>query len=100
MATLYRSLERTVARMPGVRDAVHEHAQEVGTTASALLAAHRHTGTASVTVTRGRVDSFVNLDDPNVLTLEYGRAGGVSDSGRRYGPMEGLYILHRAAGWR
>ncbi|OLT27746.1 hypothetical protein BJF83_17315 [Nocardiopsis sp. CNR-923] len=100
MATLYRSLERTVARLPGMGDAVHEHAEQIGDTARGLLAAHRSTGTARVTVTRGRVDSFVNLEDPNALSLEFGRAAGVSDSGRAYGAMEGLYILHRAAGWR
>jgi hypothetical protein len=96
---LYKNLEEIVASMPGVRDEVH-HVAEVGAAeAEARLAAHHHTGNAKVTLTHGDKDSFVNLEDPAALSIEF---GGYNVWARRRLP--GMYIITgaldiRKAGW-
>lgn len=101
VAIVYQSAHRVVARLPGVRDAVHERAEILAGRARGLLAAHKHTGAAKITTTKGRrTDSFVNLEDPQAIAIEYGRPAGVSERGRPYPAMEGLYILHRTVGLR
>lgn len=69
-----------VAHLHGVTGAVHDTAQEGADRAEAVLAAHRYQGHSRITVTRGDVDSFVNLDDTRgehaAAAIEYGRSGG------------------------
>lgn len=95
MVRLVANLEKIVARE--VADGVHERAEILAERAERLLAAHRHSGRASIEVTRGRTDSWVSLVDPDggALSIEYGR-GPTSERG----PMQGLYILHRMIGMR
>lgn len=100
MATVYKHADSIVAHLDGVVDAVHEAATSMARRGQRILAAHTNTGAAKVTVTRGRTDSFVNLEDPGgaAHVIEYGRPAGVSASGRRYGAREPLHILARAVG--
>jgi len=98
MATVNPKANATVARLKGVKMAVRDRAQILAARARTLLAQHRETGTATIRVTRGKVDSFVSLVDPAAISIEYGRAAGVSASGRRYAAQEGLYIMHRTIG--
>lgn len=100
MATVNKTANRAVARLPGVKGAVKDRAEILATRARGLLSAHRETGRAKIVVTRGRVDSFVSMEDPNALSIEWGRAAGTTSDGRRYGAMQGLYIMHRTIGLR
>ena len=66
--------------------------------ASRRLAMHRHAGQASVTMTDGGVDRFVNLEDPAALSIEFGHwvKGKFETDTPKFVP--GLYILGTAAG--
>ena len=92
--TLYQNLERTVAHLPTVVGAVRATAKRGQAGASAVLAAHRHTGDAEITVTHGDVDAFVNLDDSRgqqaAAAIEFGRSGGAR------GPSQGIGALSKA----
>lgn len=90
------AMRSLIAHMPGVTDAVHDAAQENAAGAKARLAAHRDTGAAEVTVTRGAVDSFVNLDDPAALSIQFGHfvKGKFETEDPKYVP--GLYILRES----
>jgi hypothetical protein len=78
------------------RRATSPAAVAVGARASALLAAHRETGSAQIVVEHGAVDSYVVLDDPASLSIEFGRGEYTRGDGRRVGAMEGLHVLSRA----
>lgn len=100
MATVNKSCNRVVARLPGVKGAVKDRAEILAARARGLLGAHRETGRARITVTQGKLDAFVSLEDPAAAAIEYGREAGVSSSGRSYSAQQGLYILHRTIGAR
>jgi hypothetical protein len=78
--TIYPNCNDIVAHLPGVRAAVYDTAQDGAAKARAILSAHRYQGHSQITVTRGAVDSFVNLDDTRgqhaAAAIEYGRSGG------------------------
>lgn len=75
-----------VAHLPGVKAEIKATAQAGQQRAKAILAAHRDTGHAKITLTRGtKLDWFVNLDDtastkaeggPAAHAIEFGRSGG------------------------
>lgn len=84
-----------VAHLPGVRGAVYRQANEGAAVARGVLAAHRQEGHASITVTRGELDAFVNLEDkpsrsnnfkPAAAAIEYGAHGrrGVRALGKAF----------------
>lgn len=111
MARLYYSrkgLNTVIAHMDGVRDAVHDEAKERGRKTKARLAEarastrwHKIYGPdhlTDVSVTRGAVDSFVNLDAPNPMAIEYGHAPSGVFEGTDTKSPEGLYILTRGVG--
>jgi hypothetical protein len=93
-----KSVNRTVSHLPGVIGAVKAEAQDIGRKAEANLAGHVYEGRASISVTYGDVDAFVNLNDPdNALAIETGHNlvfFGVPTDKR----IRGLHILGRAAG--
>lgn len=93
---LARDLERRLAHLPGVTDAVYASAQTIAARARARLAVHRRTGAHRVDVVRESVDTLVELVGPAPLTLEYGRGAGVDEDGRQMGAMEPLAILRGA----
>jgi len=94
MATVNPRCNDIVAHLRGVIGAVHDTAKEGAARAEAVLAAHHHEGHARITVTRGSVDSFVNLDDTRgdraAAAIEYGRSGG------RSGASQGINALGAA----
>lgn len=86
-------MNRKISHLPGVKGAVRATAQKIGAKAEAKLAAHRYEGHASISITHGGVDSFVNLDDEAALSIEFGHIHNWT--GER---IEGLYIVTGAAG--
>jgi hypothetical protein len=99
MATVYLSCNSTVAHLPECRDACSDKAKQVGGVAEGRLAAHHDTGNASVSVTQGDVDSFVNLDDPAAASIEFGHwVGGKFEDPDNPKFVPGLYIITGAAG--
>jgi uncharacterized protein DUF5403 len=64
MAEVYANCNDIVAHLPAVRAAVKRAADRAAALASGVLAEHRNTGDAEITVTKGtKTDYFVNLDD-------------------------------------
>jgi hypothetical protein len=94
------AMNHVISHLGGVKDAVKDEAQEIGHRADARLAAHRYSGAADVNVTSGGVDSFVNLEDPAALSIEFGHwvKGKYETETPKYVP--GLYIITGAAGLR
>ncbi|MEW1694486.1 DUF5403 family protein [Streptomyces sp. NPDC091278] len=102
-------LEKVLATMPGVQDALDEVRFEIAARAEELLLQHRREGHASIDVEDGRVDKYVILDDERgakaALSIEYGRAESIVVRRARDGSTyldvlpasEGLFILARAA---
>lgn len=92
------AMNHVVSHLPGVKAAVYFEARDIGARAEARLAMHKTTGNASISVTRGDVDSFVNLEDPAALSIEFGHwvGGKYRRSTPKYVP--GLYIITGAAG--
>lgn len=90
MAIVYPDCNDTVAHLDGVVGAVYAKAQEGAAKAQSILALHHHTGNAHIDVTRGDVDSFVNLNDPggNAMAIEFGRAGT-----RGRGTSQGVHAI-------
>lgn len=95
-----KTMNELISKMPGVRDAVREHAGEVYFAAVANLAGHRDTGNATIEIdTPSTYDHWgVNiwLVDPAALSIEFGHFVRMSNGFPRF--VAGLYILHRAAG--
>lgn len=77
--TIYPKCDDIVAHLTGVRSAVTVTAEEGASRARAVLSAHRFAGHSQITVTRGSLDSFVNLDDTRgdhaAAAIEFGRTG-------------------------
>lgn len=95
-----RSMNRRISHLPGVKAAVYAQAQEIAAQAEANLAVHRDTTNRTdheVTVSRGRVDSFVNLEGPAPGAVEFGHwyTGNLGGKARF---VPGLYIITKAAG--
>jgi hypothetical protein len=82
------------AHMPGVKAALKEKAAEGAQKAAAVLAAHRYEGHSRITVTKGDLDYYVNLDDTRgdhaAAAIEFGRSGG------RGGATQGINALGSA----
>jgi hypothetical protein len=96
MAEIYygqKVMNQIISHLDGVPDAVHDVAQDRAGQSKALLAGHRDTGAAEITVTRGETDSFVNLDDPAALSIEFGH--WVKGKYERDTPqfVPGIYVL-------
>lgn len=99
MAEIYKGLESLAAY--AAKEEVLATARDLASQAESNLAGHRRTGGASISVSQGRLDAFVNLDDPAALSIELGhytwagdQAQATDTSGsRRYVP--GLHVLGR-----
>ncbi|MCO1575363.1 DUF5403 family protein [Crossiella sp. SN42] len=81
-----------IAHLRGVTGAVNTEAKTIAERARALLAEHRHDGDATITVTRRRTDTTVDLVDEAASAIELGH---VDRDGKH---VPGLNILGRAAG--
>lgn len=86
-----KAMNRVVSHTTGVRAEVAAEASRKAGQAKVKLLRHFKTGAHEVTVTHGKTDSFINLDGPAPLSVEFGH-----EDGDRY--VEGLYIITGAAG--
>lgn len=96
-----RRVNKIVAHTPGVRAEVYSAAQDIAAEAETNLLAHRDTTNNTdheITISRGTVDSFVNLEGPAPAAVEFGHFHGTGSSENTARFVPGLYILHRAAG--
>ena len=110
-----KAMNLVVSHLDEVRHEVHREAVGVADAADAGLAEARATtkwykiiGPSHLTrveATKHDVDSTADLIAPNAMAIEFGHApSGVFGPGGRYEHVqtkapEGLYILHRAAGF-
>lgn len=103
MARIYKSvggrkLTKIIALHKDVQDGLDREAFRMGNKAEALLSGHRHDGHARIEVDEGDVDRYVVLSDERgqlaAMSIEYGRRPDEDGNGG----MEGLRILHKAAG--
>ena len=94
-----RKLTKHIAILPEVQAAVDDHAVEIAADAEAILAAHYHEGDANITVDKGKVDSYVILEDPDggAMAIEFGRGHRRLEDGSLGGGMEAIAPLRRAA---
>jgi hypothetical protein len=90
---IYDRCNEIVAHLPGVIDAVHDEAKERAGIAEGILRAHFHEGESKIEVTRGSVDSWVSLVDPNAVSIEFGRSGA-----RGRGTSQGVFAVMGAFG--
>ena len=76
MAFVEPDCNDTVAHLPGVRRALKKEANRIEAMASGVLSQHRQEGHARITVTKGKLDYYVNLDDTRgdkaAAAIEYG----------------------------
>lgn len=95
MAEVMRNprLNRTIARMKGVRAAVYEQAEAIHTLAAARLAPHRQQYQARLELNQGRVDTIVSLVDPAALSIEFGHYAGPRGLGADRTYVEGLNLF-------
>lgn len=102
------AMNQVVSHLDEVKEEVHNKAKEVGELASANLEAarasthwhkiHGPDGLTKTSVTKGDVDSFVNLEAPNAMAIEFGHDPSGFFAGTDTRPPRGLYILGKAAG--
>jgi hypothetical protein len=80
---IYPDCNKDVAHLGGVVNAVYARALVAEGVARAKLSARRDTGASYINVTRGDVDSFLNLNDPGggALQIEFGRTGAMGKGG-------------------
>lgn len=94
---VYPNCNDIVAHQAGVIGAVFGTAEKHAAIARGVLMAHRAEGISQITVTRGDVDAFVNLEDdpsksnsgkPAAAAIEYGNkygGGGVGALKKAFG---------------
>jgi hypothetical protein len=97
-----RVIQKYLALEPGVQEEMAKRAFEIEARAEQLLLEHREEGHAQIEIEHGNVDWYVVLSDERgdkaALSIEYGRQAGFDPkTGRSWGEMAGLYILHQAA---
>ncbi|MGW7270815.1 DUF5403 family protein [Streptomyces sp. NPDC054864] len=74
MADVINDLERIVARMPGVREAIADETDASADRVRSVVEVHRHDGDLArgMAVRVNRVDGVVSLEDPAVVSINYG----------------------------
>lgn len=92
------AMNHVISHLEGVKAAVYAEAVAISGRAEGRLAGHRFSGRAKVTVTQGDVDSFVNLEDPAAMSIEFGHwvKGKYETAQPKF--VAGLYIITGAAG--
>jgi hypothetical protein len=100
-----QSIEKFIAYMPGVQDALDKFVFDAKAIGDAILVEHHHDGHAQIETTKARLDRYVILSDERgakaALSIEFGRASYEDpETGEEIGGMDGLFILHRATGAR
>lgn len=99
MAIVNKNTDKMVAKMAGV-DAIGEMiAKALAADVAANAAAHGVDDLIDVTVTKGQIDHYVNLEADEAglaYAIEFGRKEGMDRSGRRQGGTDGLHLLSDA----
>jgi hypothetical protein len=94
----YDNVEHVAALHVDAQNALDRESRKVASKAERKLAQHKHDGHAAIEIDEGDVDRHVVLSDERgqkaALSIEFGRSP--DDEGK--GGMEGLFILHDAAG--
>jgi hypothetical protein len=103
-----KALHLVVSHLDGVKHEVHQAAKHVGDKADAALTEarastqwHKIYGPDHLTrivVEQGDVDSFVTLEAPNAMAIEFGHAPSGVFAGTATRPPRGLYILGKSSG--
>lgn len=100
-------IEDFLAHMPGVVEAVHRKGDEATAIAQGIFAKHDHPGGHRIVGEHGALtDSYVILEGPVPIIVEYGRSGYVTKKAQRVGnrivpagtligPWEGTHVLRR-----
>lgn len=92
-----RMVNQIVSHLPGVKKAVHTTGREGEARAKAAFAQHDQPGGHRVVGETQDTDYVISLEGPVPHIVEYGRHGYTRQSdGAKIGPMQGLYIIHRA----
>ena len=90
------TVRRIVSRHPTVTAAVAAEASRIAGRARRMLAQHRDTGATEIDVRHSKYDSYVGLNDTGKragMSIEFDHLHNFT--GRE---VDGLHILHRAAG--
>jgi hypothetical protein len=91
-------INTVVSHQEGTKAAVYDEAVEIGGRAEMRLnMAKNRTGASQIKVERGDVDSYVVLDDPAAMQIEFGH-WLVYYGHETPVYIPGLYVLHGAAG--
>ena len=76
MAVVIKRCNDIVAHKDGVKRALKKEANRIEAMAAGVLSQHRAEGHARITVTKGKLDYYVNLDDTRgdkaAAAIEYG----------------------------
>lgn len=88
-----KSLNRMIGKLEGVQLELELEAFKIYDKAVALMAEHRKTGEHDITMSKGRIDHYVNLEGPGALSLEVGHFDGYKGR-RRF--VEGIHVLLRS----
>lgn len=92
-----RKVNTIVSHLEGVRQAVRTVGREGQARAEAAFASHDQPGGHRVVGESQDTDYVISLEGPVPHVIEYGRHGYTRQSdGAKIGPMQGLYIIHRA----
>ncbi|MFC4334085.1 DUF5403 family protein [Salininema proteolyticum] len=99
-----KKLEKYIAYLPGVGEAMDSHVFEAKARADAELVEHRFQGHARVFTKKAKLDRYLVLDDSRgldaAMSIEFGRKESRDpETGEvLITEMEGLFILHKAMG--
>lgn len=92
-----RKVNKILSHLEGVKQAVHVVGREGQARAEAAFASHDQPGGHRVVGETQDTDYVISLEGPVPHVIEYGRHGYTRQSdGAKIGPMQGLYIIHRA----
>ena len=90
-------INRVVSHDGKTRAEVYDTAEEIAVKAEALLAPHRNDGSHRIETSHGATDSYVSLTGPAAASVEFGHwLVYYGEPTEKF--IQGLYILHRAAG--
>jgi|SRR5690606_8313097 len=98
-----KAMNHVISHEDGVKGAVFREAHEIRSRADLNLQRHRYRRNVTdheVSVTKGDVDSFTNLEGPAPGAIEFGHwlSGSALERADRIKWVRGLYILTGAAG--
>lgn len=91
---IFKRCNKIVSYQAGVGATLEAHAQRMAAIAWGVLSEHRHAGDAEITVTKGKLDRYVNLDDTRgqraAAAIEFGH---FAPNGRW---VEGIHAITRS----